>query len=339
MVRKVWGGGLGLILAMLLAACANEPSPPLPAQAVSRFLLPPSGTDAIGSLVAVHAHAEDTLLDLARYFDVGHDEILDANPKVDPWVPGAGTRVLLPTQHLLPPGSRQGIVVNLAALRLYYYLADGRTVITHPASIGRESWATPEGSTRVIAKEIDPPWRVPPSIRAEHAREGGRLPAIVPPGTDNPLGRYALRLNIPGYLIHGTNRPYGIGMRVSHGCIQLYPEDISALFPNVPVGTRVTIVNRPYIVGRIAGRLYLEAHPPLEDDPANKAGPMVRVRQIVQEAGTDPAEVDWNLAQKAVQVARGIPLPIYRGAPVAEAVLAAVSLVKIGVISGSWSTK
>ena len=329
--------GLGLILATLLTACVNMPS--LPMQAVSHFSLPPPGTDAIGSLVAVR-HAQDSLLDLARYFDIGHDEILDANPKVDPRLPKEGTRILLPTQHLLPSGPRQGIVINIAALRLYYYPKDGKTVVTHPTGVGRESWATPEGDTKVIAKEIEPFWRVPPSIRAEYARQGNPISAVIPPGADNPLGRYALRLDIPGYLIHGTNRPYGIGMRVSHGCIQLYPEDISALFSDVPVGTRVSIINRPYVIGRIAGRWYLEAHPFFGDDLSDQQIRITtQIRQAILEAGADSAEIDWNRALKAAQVTWGIPLPIYRGAPMAELVLAAIPVVKTGVIAGTWSDK
>ncbi|CAK0754738.1 L,D-transpeptidase ErfK/SrfK [Gammaproteobacteria bacterium] len=335
--NRMWRG-LGLILMTLLSACINVSS--LPTQAVSRFALPPPGSDAIGSLVAIRLRAQDALREVARYFDIGHDEILDANPNVDPQSPGEGTRILIPTQHLLPPGPRQGIVINLAALRLYYYLEDGQTVISYPTGIGRDSWATPEGNTRVIAKEIEPSWRVPPSIRTEYARMGNSLPTVVAPGADNPLGRYALRLNLPGYLIHGTNRPYGVGMRVSHGCVQLYPEDISDLFSNVPVGMRVTIVNRPYVVGRIAGRWYLETHPFLSDDLSEqRSKAMAQVRQALLDAGADLAEIDWNRVAKAAQVTWGVPLPIYRGAPAAESVLAAVPLVKTGVIAGTWSDK
>ncbi|CAK0774779.1 L,D-transpeptidase ErfK/SrfK [Gammaproteobacteria bacterium] len=331
----------GIMLVALLAACAQDPfywllSPPR-ARVISRFFLPPSGTDVVGTLVAVHAYPQDTLSDIARYFDVGHDAILNANPKVDPWLPGKSTRILIPTQHILPPGTRRGIVINLAALRLYYYPADNRTVITHPTGIGRENWATPQGSTKVIAKEIDPPWRIPLSIRSEHASQGNPLPAILPAGPNNPLGQYALRLGVPGYLIHGTNRPYGIGMRVSHGCIQLYPEDISALFPNVPIGTQVTIINYPYLIGRVAGRPYLEAHPHNEDDTNNqKIEIMERLHQVMLETGVTSAEIDWNRALTAARMALGVPLPIYRGAPVAEAMLAAVSLVETGVIAGTW---
>ncbi len=321
MIHKVWGG-LIPILALLLASCAVDPSYPLLA---SRFPLPPAGTDVVGGLAVVRAHARDLLADVARHFDLGHDEILDANPTVNPSLPGEGARILLPTQHILPPGQRQGIVVNLASLRLYYYPADGRTVITHPVGIGRGSWATPEGSAWIVGKDIDPVWHVPVSIRIESARLGAALPASVSAGPDNPLGQYALRLNLPGYLIHGTNRPYGVGMRVSHGCVNLYPEDISALFPEVPIKTRVLILNRPVLVGRIAGRPYLEVH------SSEEAATVAQVRQAAQEAGIDPVEVDWDIASHVAQAAIGVPLPIYRNAPTPESALAAVPVVEWSV--------
>lgn len=328
-----------LIITQLLTACANvlTSSPKIPrAQITSRFNFPPQGTEAVGNLVAIHAHAEDTLLDIARYFDVGHNAILNANPKIDPWLPGKGTRVILPTQHILPPAPRQGIVVNLGALRLFYY-PNKQTIITHPTGIGRENWVTPQGNTKVVAKDIDPPWRVPKSIRDEHANRGNLLPAIVPPGPNNPLGQYALRLGIAGYLIHGTNRPYGIGMRVSHGCIQLYPEDISALFHEVPIGTPVVIINRPYLAGRIAGRPYLEVHPPHEDDPLNhNVDLMEQLTNIFAEAGIDINEIDWNLALLAVHLSLGIPIPIYRGAPNARLWINNINLVETNLIKGSW---
>ncbi len=337
--NRAWGG-LGSILAALLVACSADTSHSVAEFAASRHPLPPPGTDVVGSLAAVRARASDSLLGLARNFDVGHDEILDANPEVNPELPGGGARVLIPTQHILPPGLREGIVVNLAALRLYYYPADGHTVITHPAGIGRGSWATPEGNARVVSKDIDPVWRIPPSIRTESARLGETLPAVVPPGPDNPLGQYALRLNLPGYLIHGTNRPYGIGMRVSHGCIQLYPEDISALFPKVPVGTKVTVINRPYLIGRIAGHPYLEAHPPQEDDATqDRAELLARLHQSAQEAGVDVTNIHWEQALRIARMARGVPLPIYRGAPAPEVVLASVPLVESAATTNAWLVK
>ena len=327
------------ILINLVTACTSllNQSQQIPrAKVVSHFAIPPVGTDAIGENVAILANAEDTLLDIARYFDVGHNAILNANPKVNPGLPGKGTRIILPTQYMLPPGPRQGIVVNLSALRLFYY-PDKTTVITHPVGIGRENWLTPQGITQVIAKDIDPPWRVPKSIKDEYANQGNFLPTVVPAGPNNPLGQYALRLGIPGYLIHGTNRPYGIGMQVSHGCIQLYPEDISALFHQVPINTPVRIINRPYIAGRIKGRPYLESHQPINDDPNQpKIDLMEQLTNIFVEAGININEIDWNLTLLTVKLSLGIPLPIYPGAPKAKTQLAAISLVATGIIKGTW---
>ncbi len=249
---------------------ATEHRPVEQAPIVShRFELPP-GTDVVGEVQVIIARYEDTFIDIARAYDVGYDELVYANPDVDPWLPGAGTRVVLPTQHVLPNAPREGIVLNIGSKRIFYYprAAQGETpvVITHPVGIGREGWSTPIGVTKIVAKTKDPVWTVPASIRKEHAEAGDPLPAKVPAGPDNPLGAYAMRLGFPSYLIHGTNKPSGIGMRVSHGCVQLFPEDIESLFSQVPVGTRVQIVNEPRLLGWRAGNLYLEVHPALEDD-------------------------------------------------------------------------
>lgn len=234
-----------------------------------RFVISPD-TGVVGELQVIRARYEDTFIDIARAYNLGFDELVQANPGVDPWLPGAGTRIVLPTQFILPDAPREGIVLNIGAKRIFYFpkVAPGASpvVVTHPVGIGREGWATPIGTTTVIAKTKDPVWTVPASIRKEHADAGDPLPARVPAGPDNPLGAYAMRLGFPSYLIHGTNKPSGIGMRVSHGCVQLFPEDIESLFSQVPVGTRVRIVNQPRLVGWHAGSLYLEVHPVLEDD-------------------------------------------------------------------------
>ena len=184
------------------------------------FPLSPN-SDVVGELRIIIAKHEDTLSDLARRHNLGYNEIVDANPTVDPWLPGAGTPIVLPTQFVLPNAARQGIVLNVATMRLFYYPptkpGEQTVVITHPIGIGKEGWSTPLGTTQVVAKQKDPAWNVPVSIREEHAKKGDPLPAIVPPGPDNPLGQFAMRLGLPSYLIHGTNKPYGIGMRVSHG--------------------------------------------------------------------------------------------------------------------------
>lgn len=211
-----------------------------------RFALPADGADVIGDVQVTVARHKDTLHDIARRYDLGYQEIVAANPGVDPWLPGQGTQVVLPTQFVLPNGKREGLILNLASMRLYYFPkpANGEApvVITHPIGIGREGWQTPEGLSHVTQKVVRPSWTVPASVLREYAEKGEPLEPIVPPGPDNPLGSHAMRLSIPGYLIHGTNKSYGVGMRISHGCVRLYPEDIVRLFPEVPLGTRVRII-------------------------------------------------------------------------------------------------
>ena len=195
-------------------------------------------SDLVGALLTARASYEDTFTDMARRTGLGYEDMLRANPGIDPWLPGNDTEVLLPTRYVLPSGARRGILINIAEFRLYYFTqVDGRPVVaTFPISIGRMDWATPLGMHKIIGKQARPTWYPPESIRAEHARDGDVLPRAVPPGPKNPLGDYAMRLTQSGYLIHGTNKPVGIGMQVTHGCIRMYPEDIEWLFPKVAVG-------------------------------------------------------------------------------------------------------
>jgi L,D-transpeptidase ErfK/SrfK len=294
---------------LMLMLCASAP---LSAQT---FPLPAPGEDLIGEVRSVEAVHEDTLLDLARRNNLGYEEIELANPGVDPWMPGDGTVVVLPTRFILPPVPREGIVLNVPEMRLYYYPKPKRgeqpVVITYPVSVGRMDWKTPVGVTRVVAKDANPSWTVPDTILAEHAAKGDYLPKVVPPGPDNPLGRFAMHLGIKGYLIHGTNNPNGLGMRVTHGCMRLYPDDIAALFKIVPVGTPVRIVNMPYKVGRHAGQLYLETHPPLDEDQARYRNNRTPLVEAVVAATHDHAySVDWDVAQQAAAQPLGIPVLI-----------------------------
>jgi L,D-transpeptidase ErfK/SrfK len=234
------------------------------------YVLSPA-TDLVGQLQTVKASKKDTFLEIARLFNLGQTEIRLANPGLNPWLLQDGTEVLLPKLFVLPDAPRRGIVINIPEMRLYYFpparSGEPSKVITHPVSIGRMDWATPLGATRVVAKVKDPVWVPPESIKKEHAADGDFLPDVVPPGPDNPLGKYALRLGIPGYLIHGTDeaKEFGIGMRVTHGCVRMYPEDIERLFPEIPVGTPVTFVNQPIKLGWLNDELYVEVHPPLEE--------------------------------------------------------------------------
>lgn len=258
------------------------------------FALESPEQSVIGEPQVVFASKEDTLSDLARTYGLGYDEIIAANPDVDPWLPGAGTPVVLPTQYVLPGIERRGVILNIATKRLFYFpaVAEGepQQVMTYPIGIGRVGWETPLGDTTVVSKAKDPHWWVPASVRREHAEMGNPLPSVVPPGPDNPLGHRVLKLDMPGYLIHGTNAPYGVGMRVSHGCVRLYPENIESLYPLVGVGEVVSIINEPYQFGMRGGALYFEAHAPLEDDqvPAEE-----RLAQLI-EAQVDAAGQPLN---------------------------------------------
>jgi L,D-transpeptidase ErfK/SrfK len=281
--------------------------------------LPPDDTDLIGSIQTVVAEHEDTLLDIARRYGLGYEDIVRANPGVDPWIPGEGTEVLLATRFILPPGPREGIVLNLPEYRLYYYpkpkKGEARIVQTFAISIGRQDWTTPLGKTSVVAKVRDPSWFPPDSIRAEHAADGRPLPKVVPAGPDNPLGQFAMRLGIPGYLIHGTNRPAGVGMRVTHGCIRMYPENIEKLFAEVPIKTPVRIINEPYKLGWVADALYLEIHPPLDEHNDKEARSLTSVTRLLVDATRERSvPVDWDKAQNIFDQAKGIPQRMSRQA-------------------------
>jgi L,D-transpeptidase ErfK/SrfK len=271
------------------------------------------GQDVIGEPDVVRSSYEDTLLDIGRRYGLGYEEIRGANPTVDVWLPGGGTMIDLPTQFVMPQASRVGLVINVAEYRMYFYSDDdGLTrVETFPISIGRMDWGTPLGRSSIVKKVVKPSWYPPTSIREEWAADGRVLESRVPPGPDNPLGDYAMRLSIPGYLIHGTNRPAGVGMRVTHGCIRMFPEDIERLFPEVPVNTPVQIVNQPNKLGWSGDDLYLEVHTPLADKEASDRPDESTLTSItrlyIQVTRDRAAIVDWDLVEKVFQDQRGIP--------------------------------
>ena len=266
-----------------------------------------------GEIETITAFGEDTLPDLARRYSLGYEEIQKANPGVDLWLPGEGTPILIPNQRLLPT-VREGIVVNLPEHRLYYFPKPkkGETpqVITFPVSIGKMDWSTPLGKTRVVDKRKNPTWTPPESVRKEHAERGDPLPAVVKSGPDNPLGLYAMRLGItPGaYLIHGTNNPIAVGMAITHGCIRMYPEDIEALFPLVPVGTPVWLVNEPVKVARVDGQVWLEVHPPIDDQGQRAEVDLEGFYALANAAlGETPAAIHWDFVLTTLKEASGLP--------------------------------
>ncbi len=301
---------IGKTIASLAALCA------LHARAET-LILPPADVDLAGHIQHVEAAHEDTLLDIARRFDIGQDEIVLANPEVDRWLPGAGTRVIIPSRYILPSADRTGIVLNVPEMRLYFFPPQSEppgVVQTYPVSIGRMDWNTPLGRTAVASKTRNPSWHPPESIRLEAAASGEPLPEVIPPGPDNPLGNYALRLARPGYLIHSTNRPFGVGMRVTHGCIRMYPEDIEVLFPAIPVGTRVEIVNQPIKLGWLFDTLFIEVHPPLEEHQVPPELLLETAMDLVNAAWQQrPFVLDGHALQEALRQQRGIPVPITQG--------------------------
>lgn len=288
--------------------------------AAEEISLPANKNEAvIGDIRYTMVWHGDTLLDIARTFDLGYGQIIRANPRLNRWVPRVGAEVVLPSMYVLPRGERRGIVLNLAELRLYYYPPRGTTAHTFPISVGDYDWRTPLGKTKIIAKQVDPPWYPPKSIRAEHLENGDELPSMIPGGDpDNPLGHFALKLGIPGYLIHGTDqrRSYGIGMRVSHGCVRLYPEDIETLYSLVSVGTPVAIIDQPIKAGWRNEELYLEVHHPLrEEGEADFIEPDLNdVIEVLSPLIGSEVEVDADQVDAALRLGDGVPVAVARRA-------------------------
>lgn len=281
----------------------------LPAAAETLPLDPDS--DLVGEMRSHRTVWEDTFALLARHNGLGFIELVAANPGIDPWVPGKNVDVVLPTAHLLPDTKRKGIVINLPEQRLYYFAED--TVTTFPIGTGKQGWETPLGSTKLVRKRANPTWTPPASVRAEDPT----LPAVVPPGPDNPLGEHALYLGWPSYLIHGTNKPFGVGRRVSHGCIRLYPEDIEYLYEAVALGAPVEVIDQPIKLGWHGGDLYLEAHPnQLQLIEIEKFGhfksevaPPLETR-ILNAARDKVALLDWDMIRTVLHERRGLPVRI-----------------------------
>ncbi|MGR8981072.1 MAG: L,D-transpeptidase family protein [Gammaproteobacteria bacterium] len=275
------------------------------------------GQQMVGALAAVNTQENDTLSDIARHYGLGFNDVSIANNLVSPWTPEPGSRVLLPLQFIMPETPRNGIVLNLANMRMFFYPKnEPGKLYTYPIGIGRQGWSTPMGLTRIAAKTPNPSWHVPASIKREHALKGDKLPNVIPPGPDNPLGFYAMRLAIPGYLIHGTNKPYGIGMQVSHGCVQLYPEDIEVLFKKTSVGTPVRIVHQPYLAAWENGMLYLEAHEPLPKWAGRKQKFKQQLLKKLKKISNDKGVVvDWAKVDNILFRADGIPTPVLARSP------------------------
>jgi L,D-transpeptidase ErfK/SrfK len=356
---------LGLCLTLagcsLLGAWHHPPPPPAPPPAPpeppalplptvnERFELSPN-QDLIGDIQVVQASKDDTLTDIARRFNVGYEEILRANPKVDPWLPGEGREIIIPSQFILPDAPRTGIVINIAAMRIFYFppvkKGEPPVVITHPIGIGKVGWRTPEGVTKIVRRQKDPTWRVPVSVRKEHHENGEDLEPVIGPGPDNPLGKYAFYLEWPSYLIHGTNKPAGVGLRSSHGCIRLYPEDIEQFYNSVPIGTQVRVVNQPFVFGWRDGQLYLQPFDVLEDDSRDWKKAQKKLltaslaKRLQQQVQAQHEQVDWNRVASLTQSPRGVPAPITTAQMGVEQILAAAPRVQNVLPEGStWDGK
>ena len=278
---------------------------PCAAGAISDVYEYQKGVSVIGSVTNYRTEENESLIELARKVDIGYNSITDANPLLDPFDADPDVQVVIPSAWILPDvESYNGIVINISELRLYYFTRQGnlRLVRIFPVGIGREEHDTPPGKYSVIQKIVNPAWHVPRSIREEKPE----LPDVVPPGPDNPLGTHALRLSTGDILIHGTNKPWGVGRKVSHGCIRLYPEDIIRLFPMVLAGTRVTIVRQPVKVGLRENRIYLEVH---NDELDSDSDYLAIAQELLRKKGL-LNNIDTEKLSLAVHERLGMPVDI-----------------------------
>lgn len=281
-------------------------------------ILPPGNAGLVGSIETIRVSDQETLADIARQYNLGHEEIRLANPDVEFWLLSEGTEVVLSRRYVLPRAKREGIVLNVPEMRIYYFPRkcmpdENCELLTFPVSIGRMDWQTPLGETRVTQKVRNPTWWPPESIRQEAAQDGKYLPASVPPGPDNPMGKFSLHLDLPGYRIHGTNLPSGVGMRVTHGCVRMYPEDIEFLFELVRVGTLVQIVSQGIKLGWDGDTLFMEVHPLLEEDNRSTADLKEQTLLELQELASERPFILFGAEfLRAFEEQNGIPVPIGR---------------------------
>jgi len=300
----------------MTGGCVEKAPPPAPAVVEEPPTPPPSYTlepdqKSIGTDAVYTTQPDETLLDVARRYDLGYTQLITANRGIDPWLPGVGHKIEVPTFYLLPDVPRKGIVINLVQQRLYYFPAGSSVVETYPIGVGVQGRATPLGTTKVLQKIAHPVWRPPPSIRKEEPD----LPAVVPAGPDNPLGDYAFILGWPGYLIHGTNKPDGVGRNVSHGCIHLYPEDMERLYKEVPIGTPVRVIEEEIAGAWLDGQFYVAAYPTKEqadqldvNQPVTPSVPKDLKKRVTKFAGHDVDRIDWTAVDAVVQNRSGLPV-------------------------------
>lgn len=291
---------------------------PDPRQVVTHFFVGDpaelsSRQTVVGNSETHRVKRGETFLDIARAYDVGYNEIVAANPHIDPWVPAPGTDVIIPAEWVLPAGDYHGLILNIPEMRLYYYVPSPRVgakssmVITYPVGLGRQDWQTPQGAFRIRGKTKNPAWVIPRSIKAERIAENGYTEDVIQGGdAENPLGRYRLELTLPSYAIHGTNKIGGIGMQVSHGCVRMYPEDIAAFFPLVQIGTKGQFVYQPIKMGVRRGRVVVEVH---EDIYGVAPWPWLLAQELLDKHGFKRI-VDQKKLEAAVEASSGIPTDV-----------------------------
>ena len=280
--------------------------------------IPLNAADFSGSLSSYEIKQDENLLTIARHFNLGYVELIAALPNIDPWQPEPNTVIQLPTLHIIPDAEKRGVVINLGDFRLYWFSDADKTlpennVESWPIAIAREGFATPLGKTQVVKLRDNPSWM--PTQSARH--ENPVLPFIVPPGPTNPLGRLAINLGFHNIIIHGTNKPWGIGRRVSRGCIRMYPEDIAQLYQRVKIGTPVAIINQPIKFGWHNKQLYVEIHPSWKQvDQLEYNGhfdlqiPTELAALVRKKAGSKHPHINWLAVVTAARERSGIPVRI-----------------------------
>jgi L,D-transpeptidase ErfK/SrfK len=300
------------------AAADEEAKKRPPRQVVTHFFVGDTGKIAgqqsvVGTSQGYKVRSGDTFLDIAREYDLGYNELVEANPDTDPWVPGVGREILLPTEWVLPRGTKEGLVLNIPEMRFYYYIPSPRSegkasmVISYPVGLGRQDWQTPQARFQIRGKTKNPAWVIPESIKAERFADDGSTDSVIPGGhPDNPLGDYRLELTLPSYAIHGTNKTWGIGMQVSHGCVRMYPEDIEAFFPLVQIGTAGHFTYQPVKLGIRRGRVMVEVH---EDIYGVAPWPWMLAKELVEEMEVE-RYVDTERLEAAVAAASGVPTDV-----------------------------
>lgn len=272
----------------------------------------PRGSNIIGQIKEISAPWGYDLFRVGHKYSIGFHEMHEANPHVNPWHPN-GKKIIIPTQYILPKHDKNinDIVINLPELRMYYFPKGSDVVYTYPIGIGKSAFPTPEAvNAKIITKRKNPTWTVPDSVKKEWEKKGQKIVDSVDAGPQNPLGDYAMNLSVHGYLIHGTNDPIGVGLRISHGCIRMYPEDVRSLFNMVSIGTTVHIKNDIYKVGYDnSGDLYLEAHKPLSEDKYDKPREIAELKSKLKDS-YGGYNINWETVNYVIDNPTGIPVKI-----------------------------